>query len=169
MGHMASMCCLQPFCSDGAGIHSPQHEGLYRSPLAWAAGGNPLQAALNLPNSLSGRGQLGATLSLGYELIPCPRVAREDSVPYSGVDLGTINTVCSPLGWSAARPHGFQESSPAFLTRWGQKTLCTVGGVVTLLLAWGWADWAGGLANSSCEGLNQAEPYLAKFPGQNVP
>lgn len=169
MSHVASMCCLQPFCSDGAGIHSLQHVGLYCSPLAWAAGGKPLQAALNLPNRLSGWGQLGATLSLGYELITCPCAAGEDSAPYSGIDLGTVNSVCSPLGWTAARPHGFQELSPAFLTRWGQKTLCTVGGVVTLLLAWGWADWPRGLANSSCEDLNQAEPYLSKFSGQSVP
>lgn len=67
-------------------------------------------------------------------------------MPSTGFALGAISSVCSPLGWSAAGPHSFQELPPAFLVRGGQKRVSTVGGVVTLLPAWVWANWAAGLA-----------------------
>jgi len=38
----------------------------------WVKGERPLQATLNFPNKLSSWEGLGATLSLGYELIPLP-------------------------------------------------------------------------------------------------
>ena len=55
-----------------SGRHSPLWVGLCLSPLALEEWVGPLQATLNFPNRLSCWEGLGATLSLGYELIPLP-------------------------------------------------------------------------------------------------
>ena len=47
----------------------------------------PLEATLNFPNRLSGRKGPGATLSLGYELIPCLCTAWGASMRGTGSGL----------------------------------------------------------------------------------
>lgn len=68
--YAASTSCHQLFWSEGARRSSPPQMGLWFSSLPKQEGQEPLQAALNFPNWLSGWEGLGAYL--WYELISLP-------------------------------------------------------------------------------------------------
>lgn len=67
-------------------------------------------------------------------------------MPGLGFALGVISSAYLHRGLGIALLHSFQEFLPAPLVRCVWKALPTVGGVVTQLLAWAWANQALGMA-----------------------
>lgn len=142
--------------------------GLVPVPLpGWDEEG-PLQATLNFSNRLPSWEDLGATLSLGYELISLP-VHDTGSLHtwywLCFVPEPVMSSGCLPLGWSGwstTGPNSFQDLLPALLVRWPEDTLHS-GWAVTLLFPWVWANQAQG------PDTYQVDLYPAEFPGCSAP
>lgn len=80
-----------------------------------------------------------------YESVPLPGIEREPSTPGTGFVLGVISSAHPLLHSSIAGLHSFQVLLPAILVTCGLETLSTLGGAVTQLLAWAFANKTLGL------------------------
>ena len=116
--------------------------GYVSAPLPGWEGEGLFQASLNLPNRLSGWEGLGATLSLGYELIPLPEHNMETlHAPEQLCSRERSALLAHLLAWV---PLGHTASRSCLHPFWPDGV--EVDGTVIQLLVWAYVNWALGLA-----------------------